>query len=144
MSVEGILRRKGRKVLAIPQATPVPDAVDQMKRGKVGALLVSDDGHEIQGIISERDILHAFASYGAGLTEMSVQDIMTKRVEACHPADSLKQIMSVMTQRRFRHMPVVDDTGLCGMISIGDVVVQRLEDAELETNVAREALILSR
>lgn len=144
MSVEGILRRKGRKVITIPQATAVPDAVDRMKRDRVGALVVSEDGHNIQGIVSERDILHAFASYGAGLVEMSVQDIMTKRVEACRPEDSLKQIMSVMTQRRFRHMPVVDDNGLCGMVSIGDVVAQRLENAELETNVAREALILSR
>jgi len=144
MSVEGILSRKGRNILTVSQATSIPEAVDQMKRDKVGALVVSDDGHDIQGIISERDILHAFASHGAGLTEMSVQDIMTKQVEACRPEDSLKQIMSVMSQRRFRHMPVVDDSGLCGMVSIGDVVAQRLEDAELETNVAREALILSR
>ncbi len=144
MSVERILKRKGRKVFTVSQAAPVPDAVDRMKREKVGALVVSDDGREIQGIISERDILHAVASHGAGLMEMSVRDIMTKRVEACHLEDSLKQIMSVMTNRRFRHMPVTDDDGLCGMVSIGDVVVQRLEDAELETNVAREALILSR
>ena len=144
MSVERILKRKGRKVFTVPQAIPVPDAVDRMKRERVGTLVVSDDGRTIQGIISERDILHALASYGAGLMEMSVRDIMTKRVEACQLEDSLKQIMSTMTNRRFRHMPVVDDGGLCGMVSIGDVVVQRLEDAELETNVAREALILSR
>ncbi len=144
MSVAGILKRKGKKVFIVSQTTAIPDAVDRMKRDKVGALVVSDDGHEIQGIISERDILHALASHGAALMEMAVEDIMTRRVEACHPDDSLKQIMSVMTQRRFRHMPVVDEDGLCGMVSIGDVVVQRLEDAELETNVAREALILSR
>lgn len=144
MSVERILKRKGRKVLTIPQATVVADAVDRMKRERVGALVVSDDGRNIQGIISERDILHALASHGAALLEMAVRDIMTTRVEACEPGDELKQIMSTMTNRRFRHMPVVDDQGLCGMVSIGDVVVQRLEDAELETNVAREALILSR
>lgn len=144
MSVERILKRKGRNVLTVPPVTSVPDAVDRMKRERVGALVVSNDGRSIQGIISERDILHAFASYGAGLAEKSVGDIMTKRVESCRLEDSLKQIMSIMTQRRFRHMPVVDDGGLCGMVSIGDVVAQRLEDAELETNVAREALILSR
>ncbi len=144
MSVERILKRKGRKVLTIPQATAVADAVDRMKRERVGALVVSDDGRGIQGIISERDVLHALASHGAGLLEMSVRDIMTTRVEACAPDDDLKRIMSTMTNRRFRHMPVVDDEGLCGMVSIGDVVVQRLEDAELETSVAREALILSR
>lgn len=144
MSVERILKRKGRKVLTVLQATSVPDAVDRMKREKVGALVVSDDGRTIQGIISERDILNALASYGAGLKDMSVRDIMTTRVESCKLEDSLKQIMSIMTNRRFRHMPVVDDNGLCGMVSLGDVVFQRLQDAELETSVAREALILSR
>lgn len=144
MSVERILKRKGRKVLTVLQATSVPDAVDRMKREKVGALVVSDDGRTIQGIISERDILNALASYGAGLEDMSVRDIMTTRVESCKLEDSLKQIMSIMTNRRFRHMPVVDDNGLCGMVSLGDVVFQRLQDAELETSVAREALILSR
>ena len=73
-----------------------------------------------------------------------ISTIMTRRVESCTLDASLKQVMSVMTLRRFRHMPVMDDGGLCGMISIGDVVKQRLEEAELETNVAREALILSR
>lgn len=144
MSVEQILKRKGRKVLTILQSKSLPDAVDLMKRERVGALVVSDDGRTIQGIISERDIVHAFASHGAGLTQMSVGDIMTTRVEACEPGDGLKHIMSVMTNRRFRHMPVVDDDGLCGIVSVGDVVVQRLEEAELETSVAREALILSR
>jgi len=144
MSVEGILKRKGRKVHTIPRVTSVPDAADRMKRKKVGALVVSDDGRTIHGIISERDILHAFASYGAGLVDVSVRDVMTTRVESCQPEDSLKHIMSVMTNRRFRHMPVVDDNGLCGMVSLGDVVFQRLQDAELETSVAREALIFSR
>lgn len=144
MSVEEILKHKGRKVLTVLQASSVPHAVTRMKREKVGALVVSDDGRTIQGIVSERDILHALASHGAGLMEMSVHDVMTTRVEACRPEDSLKHVMSVMTNRRFRHMPVVDDDGLCGIVSIGDVVVQRLADAELETNVAREALILSR
>lgn len=144
MSVEGILKRKGKKVLTVAQRTPVRDAADRMKREKVGALVVSDDGRTIQGIISERDILHAFASHGVGLVEMAVRDIMTTRVVVCRLEDDLKHIMSIMTSRRCRHMPVVDDEGLCGMVSIGDVVVQRLEDAELETNVAREALIFSR
>jgi CBS domain-containing protein len=69
---------------------------------------------------------------------------MTRRVESCVPQDNVKRVMSIMTQHRCRHMPVVDDDGLCGMISIGDIVKQRLEEAELETSVAREALICSR
>jgi CBS domain-containing protein len=144
MSVEGILRKKGRNVLFVSPTTRIEEAVDRMKSDKVGALVVSEDGRGIQGIISERDILHALASHGAALMAMAVEDIMTSRVESCHPQDSLKQVMAVMTQRHFRHMPVLDDDGLCGMISIRDVMANRLETAELETNVAREALILSR
>lgn len=144
MSVAGILNKKGSAVLTVLQTTPIPEAIDRMKRERVGALVVSDNGRDIQGIFSERDVLHALASNGAELLTMKVEDIMTRRVESCVLQDNVKRVMSIMTQRRFRHMPVVDDDGLCGMISIGDVVKQRLEEAELETNVAREALILSR
>ncbi len=144
MSVAGILNKKGSRVLTVLQTTPIPEAIDRMKRERVGALVVSDNDRDIQGIISERDVLHALASNGAELLTMKVEDIMTRRVESCVPQDNVKRVMSIMTQGRFRHMPVVDDSGLCGMISIGDVVKQRLEEAELETHVAREALILSR
>ncbi len=144
MSVAGILNKKGSRVLTVLQTTPIPEAIDRMKRERVGALVVSDNGRDIQGIVSERDVLNALASSGAELLTMKVEDIMTRRVESCVRQDNVKRVMSIMTQRRCRHMPVVDDDGLCGMISIGDVVKQRLEEAELETNVAREALILSR
>jgi CBS domain-containing protein len=144
MSVAGILNKKGSSVLTVSQTTPIPEAIDRMKRKRIGALVVSDNGRDIQGIVSERDVLNALASSGAELLTMKVEDIMTRRVESCVPQDNVKHVMSVMTQGRFRHMPVVDDDGLCGIISIGDVVKQRLEEAELETNVAREALILSR
>ena len=144
MSVAGILNKKGSSVLTVSQTTPIPEAIDRMKRKRVGALVVSDNGRDIQGIVSERDVLNALASSGAELLTMKVEDIMTRRVESCVPQENVKRVMSIMTQGRFRHMPVVDDDGLCGIISIGDVVKQRLEEAELETNVAREALILSR
>ena len=144
MSVAGILRKKGSRVLTVLQTTPVLEAVCRMDRDRVGALVVSHNGRDIQGIISERDVLHALASNGAGLKTMKVEDIMTRHVESCAPQDNVKHVMSIMTQHRCRHMPVVNDAGLCGMISIGDVVKQRLQDAELETNVAREALIFSR
>ena len=144
MSVAGILDKKGASVLTVRQTTPIPEAIDRMKRKKVGALVVSDNGRDIQGIISERDVLHALAQYGAAFLAMKVEDVMTRRVVSCVPQDNVKRVMSIMTKGRFRHMPVVGDNGLCGMISIGDVVKQRLEEAEIETNVAREALSLSR
>lgn len=144
MSVAEILHKKGRKVISVPPTTSIMDAVARMRREKVGALVVSSDGRKIQGIMSERDVLNGLASEGAALLEHKVLDIMTRRVECCGPEDDTKEIMATMTQRRFRHMPVVDENGLCGMISIGDIVKQRLEEAEIETNVAREALIFSR
>lgn len=144
MSVAEILHKKGRKVISVPPTTSVADAVGRMRREKVGALIVSSDGRGIQGIVSERDVLNGLAEQGAALLERKVQDIMTRRVEYCGPEDGTKEIMTTMTQRRFRHMPVVDESGLCGMISIGDIVKQRLEEAEIETNVAREAFIFSR
>lgn len=144
MSVKEILNKKGARVLTVPQATAIPDAIERMKREKIGSLVVSDNGRDIHGIISERDVLIALAEQGAGLLTMTVADIMTRRVESCAPEDNIKHVMAVMTQHRFRHMPVVGNDGLCGIISIGDVVKQRLEDSEIEANVAREALILSR
>jgi len=144
MTVTGILNKKGGAVLTVPQTTPISEAIAKMHREKVGALVVSNDNRTLQGIVSERDVLAGLATHGAALMNMTVEDIMTRRVESCTLDASLKQVMSVMTLRRFRHMPVMDDNGLCGMVSIGDVVKQRLEEAELETNVAREALILSR
>ena len=144
MSVKEILNKKGARVLTVPQATAIPDAIERMKREKIGSLVVSDNGRDIHGIISERDVLIALAERGAGLLTMTVADIMTRRVESCTPEDNIKNVMAVMTQHRFRHMPVVGNDGLCGIISIGDVVKQRLEDSEIEANVAREALILSR
>lgn len=144
MTVTGILNKKGSAVLTVLQTTPISEAIEKMHREKIGALVVSSDNRTLQGIVSERDVLAALATRGAALMNLKVEDIMTRRVQSCAPDDSLKQVMSVMTQRRFRHMPVMNDDGLCGMISIGDVVKQRLEEAELETNVAREVLILSR
>lgn len=144
MTVTGILNRKGGAVLTVSQTAPISEAIEKMHREKVGALVVSIDNRTLQGIVSERDVLAALATRGAALMNLKVEDIMTRRVESCTPDDSLKRVMSIMTERRFRHMPVLNDDGLCGMVSIGDVVKQRLEEAELETNVAREVLILSR
>ena len=144
MSVAEILRKKGSRVLTVPQTAPVLEAASRMTHDRIGALVVSKNGRDIQGIVSERDVLHALGRCGADVMTMKVEDIMTRRVETCVPQDDVKRVMSIMTQHRCRHMPVVDHGRLCGMISIGDIVKQRLEEAELETNVAREALIFSR
>lgn len=144
MNVAAILRKKGTRVVTVPETMPILEAVCRMTYDRIGALVVCKDGRNIQGIVTERDVLHALAANGAGLMTMKVEDIMTRHVESCTPQDDVKHVMSLMAQHRFRHMPVVGDNGLCGMISVADIVKQRLEEGEPESDVAREALIFSR
>ena len=143
MNVAGILKKKGRRVLTVPQTAPVSQAATRLIQDRIGVLVVSGNGRDIQGIVSERDVLHALCSYGVDLVTMKVDDIMTRHVETCTPHDDVKHVLSMMTQHRFRHMPVVGENGLCGIISIRDIVKYRLEEGERETDVAREALVLS-
>ena len=100
-----------------------------MLRGKgIGALVISEDGVAVEGIISERDILRGLAEHGAGVLAMTVTDVMTKEVVTCDPGDNVRELMKVMTARRFRHLPVVEYGALCGIISMGDLVKSRLEE----------------
>ena len=144
MSVAGILRKKGSRVLTVPQTAPILEAASRMTHDRIGALVVSKNGRDIQGIVSERDVLHALGRCGADVMTMKVEDIMTRYVESCAPQDDVKHVMSIMAQHRCRHMPVVGENGLCGIISLRDIVKQRLEEGEPEVDVAREALIFSR
>ncbi|MGD2171213.1 MAG: CBS domain-containing protein [Gammaproteobacteria bacterium] len=143
MIIAEILKKKGRRVLTVQQTAPVLEATSRLTQDRIGALVVSSSGRDIQGIVSERDILHALGRYGADLITMKVEDIMTRHVETCTPHDDVKQVMSMMAQHRCRHMPVVGDNGLCGILSVRDIVKQRLEGGEEETDVAREALVFS-
>ena len=143
MIVGEILKKKGKRVLTVKETAPVLEATSRLTRDQIGALVVSSTGRDIQGIISERDVLHALGRYGADLMTMKVEDIMTRHVETCAPHDDVKQVMSMMAQHRCRHLPVVGENGLCGIISVRDVVRQRLAGGERETDVAREALVFS-
>jgi CBS domain-containing protein len=102
---------------------------------------VTEDGRSVLGIISERDVVSGLADRGPRILEEPVADLMTREVVSCTPGDTVKQVMAEMTRRRIRHLPVVTDGVLCGIISIGDVVKNRLEEMETETNVLREAYI---
>lgn len=138
MYVETILRTKGRNVATVPPGETIAGAASRMKQEKIGALVVSDDGVTVLGILSERDIARAVAEHGAGLGAMRVEQLMSRNVVTCAPADSIAEIMSVMTERRFRHLPVVEGGVMCGLISIGDVVKIRLEEVEQEAVALRE------
>jgi len=130
--VATILTSKGSDVATIDQQSSLTHAVAQLRDRGVGALVVSDDGEHIDGIISERDVVRALAAHGAGALGRTVASVMSKSVVTCGANDSVDQLMASMTEQRFRHLPVVDGDVLAGIISIGDVVKARLGELQSE------------
>src|SRR5215475_331446 len=137
MSIESILRRKGTDVTTIAPDASVKRAADWLRAKNIGALVVTNE-NTILGLISEREIVHAFSRYGETAGTMLVKDVMQYGVTAVSPDESVNRVMKLMTHHRVRHMPVLRDGKLVGIVSIGDVVKHRLEDLELETNVLRD------
>ncbi len=137
MNVETILRTKGRAVATIRPDETVGVAVDTLISRNIGALVVSRDGASVDGIISERDIVHALVRHGEVLSSVSIAQVMTRPVVTCRPADSVADLMAEMTNRRIRHLPVVQDGRLCGIVSIGDLVKNRLDEIEYEAQSLR-------
>ena len=143
MSVETILKQKGTDVTTITPDVSVKRAADWLREKNIGSLVVTN-GEAVLGLISERDIVHAFSRYGETTAAMRVKEIMQYSVITVSPDESVNRVMSLMTRHRVRHMPVLRDGKLAGVISIGDVVRHRLNDLELETNVLRDAYIAAR
>jgi CBS domain-containing protein len=137
MNVETILHNKGRAVATIRPDDTVGAAIEVLVSRNIGALVASDDGERVDGIISERDIVRALASRGSGLLSLSVAEVMTRGVITCDPTESVSELMAEMTNRRIRHLPVVQDGRLCGIVSIGDVVKNRLDEIEYEAKSLR-------
>ncbi len=139
MNVEAILASKGRGVRTIAPEATVAEAIHRLCSERVGALVVSDDGSRIIGIVSDRGITCAIAEHGIGVMEACVRSIMTEKVITCVATDTVSGLMGVMTERRIRHIPVADGDGLLGgMISIGDVVKSRLDEMQSEADAMRE------
>jgi CBS domain-containing protein len=141
MNVDGILRAKGANVVTIRPDASVERLVNGLREQRIGAMIVSEDGRTVLGIISERDVVRGLADRGPRILEAPVAELMTRQVFSCTPQDTVKHVMAEMTKRRVRHLPVLADGLLCGIVSIGDVVKNRLEEMETETNVLREAYI---
>jgi len=137
MNVETILRSKGGWVATIWPTATVAEAVEMLNRERIGAIVVSDDGERVDRILSERYIVSALAADGADLLSRSVGEIMTRHVGTCGPDDTVEALMAEMTNRRIRHFPVVADGRLCGIVSIGDLVKNRLDEVEFEANSLR-------
>ena len=137
MNVETILRHKGRRVATIRADATIEKAVELLRRNGVGALVVSDDGTSVDGILSERDIVLGLFKCGGDLLSRPVGEVMTREVITCEPEDSVSDLMAEMTNRRIRHFPVIADGQLGGIVSIGDLVKSRLDEMEFETRSLR-------
>jgi CBS domain-containing protein len=130
MLVSDVLQGKGTAVATITSQATVGSAVAELVRHRVGALVVSPDGMHIEGIVSERDIVQRLSELHDDFLDETVASIMSTSVRVCSPGDDVESIMNVMTEHRIRHVPVVEDGELVGIISIGDVVKSRMGELE--------------
>ena len=141
MIVQDILKRRDRSVVTIRPEDTIETAATLMTSHNIGALPVRDGDGALVGVMSERDIVRAFAAKGGQVLTLRVRDLMTRDVVTCAPADDVKRARQLMAQRHIRHLPVVEEGALCGMISSRDVMEGHLEETELEVNVLRDYAI---
>ena len=141
MKVDGILKAKGHDVETVGPDTAVVLAVDRLSSMQIGALVVSVDGRKVEGVVSERDVVRGLAKHGGRMLDLKVSDVMERHVPVCSPDDPIGDVMAQMTRTRNRHIPVVHNSQLYGLVSIGDLLKNRLEELELQTNVLRDSYI---
>jgi len=138
MTVRSILAGKGSSVETIEPHFSLAAAVQRMTERSVGALVVVDSRRELIGILSERDVVHELAAHGPAVMDKPVGEAMTRKIIVCSPADMIQTVMEWMTEGKFRHIPVIDQNRLVGIVSIGDVVKFRLEEMEREQSALRD------
>jgi len=136
-TVHTILKRKGHRVLTVKPQQTMSSVADLLTAHRIGAVPVVDDLGRVIGMISERDLVRGISLHGAAIAQVPVASLMSANITVCQPSDTIDALMAVMTDRRIRHLPVIADNQLCGMISIGDLVKQRIEDAEGEVDALR-------
>jgi CBS domain-containing protein len=141
MLVSQIFKDKGDRIVTARPDDTIATAVEILKRERIGAVMVLDAAGALAGILSERDIVRAMPEHGPGLFDLPVERLMTREVVTCGPEDRVHEIMKNMTAGRFRHMPVKDGGKLVGIISIGDVVKNRLQELETETSQLRDYIV---
>ncbi|HEY8698770.1 MAG TPA: CBS domain-containing protein [Rhizomicrobium sp.] len=138
MQVKHILRDKGRDVVSISADATLSEAARLLARKRIGALVVRGSDGSLAGILSERDIVRALAEASVNALAHTVAAHMTRAIETCTESDSIDDLMEIMTHRRLRHLPVVENEGLRGIVSIGDVVKTRIEETVREAATLRE------
>jgi CBS domain-containing protein len=140
MKVDGVLAAKGREVKTVEPTAILATVAQRLRLEGIGALVVLEQGRVV-GMISERDVVRAFAMHRAEAAEIKVAEVMTKNVISCRADDSLTRILGLMTRHRVRHLPVLEAGRLAGLISIGDAVKYRLDELEMEAAVLRDAYL---
>lgn len=134
MIVNDILHAKGSRVVTIALTASISELVAELARERIGAAVVAGEGRRLDGIVSERDIARGLAEHGSALLDLPVAVIMTTDVATCAPTSDVAAVARTMTTGRFRHLPVVDDGNLIGIVSIGDVVKARIDQLETEAD----------
>ena len=137
MNVKTIIGRKGADVVTARERDTIGEVAATLRARRIGALVVSNDGARVDGIVSERDIVNGLVEHGASLLDREVGLVMTREVITCAPEESVEDLMAKMSGRRIRHLPCVEDGRLCGIVSIGDVVKHRLGEIEAEAEAMR-------
>ncbi|TMV05657.1 CBS domain-containing protein [Ruegeria sediminis] len=140
-TVAKLLEGKGDVIVAVRPADTIHHVVELMKEKRIGAVLVTDQNGDLQGILSERDIVRRLAETPGHTLPQTVEELMTRDVHTCTPDDYLMDILKRMTEGRFRHMPVMKDGHLCGVISIGDVIHFRLNELEYEALRMKQMIV---
>ncbi len=138
MHVSAILKTKGSTIVTIRPDETIAAVAQLLAVNRIGAVLCMNTDGEIAGVLSERDIVRGLAAHGAAVLGMPASELMTRRVVACNPGDTIASVMQRMTDGRFRHMPVMEERKLVGFISIGDVVKHRIEEVGQEVESLRD------
>lgn len=137
MIIGQILKSKPRGVMTARPEDTIHEIALRLNSRKIGAIIIVGDNGKVAGIISERDIIRLIAEHGAKALPMLAKDGMTRNVVSCSRSNTLDEIMEMMTRGRFRHLPVIEDDELVGIVSIGDVVKARLEEVQREADEMR-------
>jgi len=137
MYVKNVLQYKGHDIISASPDNSLLEVAKTLRENKIGAVLVCKTAGQMCGVLSERDIIIAVAKHGGDILSGKVSDFMTEGVYTCSPDDDMKQVMERMTQKRIRHLPVVEDGNVIGLISIGDVVKHRMAETEAESEALK-------
>ena len=143
MTIAAILAAKGSEVVMVSDTMVIKDVIALLHTRSIGAVLVTDEATDVVGVLSERDIIHGLATVGPSLLEQSAKSIMTSPVATCRPNDSVPDVMGLITERRIRHVPVVEEGRLLGIVSIGDLVKHRIEAVEQEAEALKSYIATS-